>query len=62
MKKENLADTRFKILKGKGVWNTPSKEEENIIALEVALEKLKEGNPRVEVKNENKYGKKNYVK
>ena len=35
----HLADTKSKILKGKVVWNAPSEEEENTIALEAAIGK-----------------------
>ena len=57
----NLTDIKFKIMKGKGVWNFPSKEGENIIALEAGLEKLKKVKPKVEVKKKSKYVKKKDV-
>ena len=51
-----------KNMNGKGVWNDPIKEEGNIISLETTLEKLKKIYPNFEVKNENEYQKKKYVK
>ena len=54
----NLADTKFKIPKEKGVWNDTRKEEENLITIEDALGKLNKRKTKVEVKNRNKDGKK----
>ena len=36
-----LADKKYKTLKIKGTWNSPSKEEEKILALKTEIEKLK---------------------
>jgi hypothetical protein len=43
----NAANTKYKILKEKGVWNAPSEEEEKILALEAKVSKLeKKKSPR----------------
>ena len=52
----SLADKKYKTLKIKGTWNTPSQEEENTLSLKTEFEKLKrflketpsapQGNPR----------------
>ena len=55
----NLADRKYKTLKIKGIWNAPSQEEENILALKTEIDKLKrfqketpsaaQGNPRKQI-------------
>ena len=37
-----LADKKYKTLKIKGTWNAPSQEEENILALNMEIDKLKQ--------------------
>ena len=57
-----MANTKFKTTKVKGVWNSPSREKEKIMALESAIGKTKKGKPKVEMKNKNKYGGKKDVR
>ena len=44
-----LADNKFRLMKERGTWDAPSAEEEKILALEAAVEKLKK-RKRTEVK------------